>query len=214
MSSLGLERQHPDMEAVSQGRLKYTPAYDALLPYVRRVSVEDDVSLLTPGEYLADSSELIQMLRKGHQGIQLDTESWDRLITWIDLNAPCHGTWNDVFPVPEKSDQRRSELRQEYGGPYEDPEAVPDNPQPEIRPLARQLRDQAHKETDVVGYPFGWEQVKRIQAAFGEAGKQIDLGQDIVLELVRVPAGSFVMGDPGGQPDEYPAAKVVIDNPY
>ena len=34
--------------------------------------------------------------RKGHHHVQLDTEAWDRLTTWIDLNAPCHGTWSEA----------------------------------------------------------------------------------------------------------------------
>ena len=106
--------------------MKYTPAYDALIPYVRRVGIEDDVSLLVPGEYHADTSELVQMLRKGHHGVRLDAEAWDRLVTWIDLNAPCHGTWGEVYPIPDGAHQRRMELRKAYGGPPEDPEAIPD----------------------------------------------------------------------------------------
>ena len=113
------------MRADTQGILKYTPAYDALLPYLRRVGIEDDVSLLTPGEYHADTSPLIQMLRKGHQGVQLDAESWDRLVTWIDLNAPCHGTWGEVYPIPDGAHERRMALRRQFGGPKEDPEEIP-----------------------------------------------------------------------------------------
>ncbi len=81
-------RLHKDMMRDTGGKMTYTPAYDVLIHYVRRVGVEDDVSLLTPGEYHADTSELIQMLQQGHHGVQLDVESWDRLVTWIDLNWP------------------------------------------------------------------------------------------------------------------------------
>ena len=38
-----------------------------------------------------DDAELIQLLRAGHQGVNLTTEDWDRLITWIDLNTPAQG---------------------------------------------------------------------------------------------------------------------------
>jgi len=79
--------------------------------------------VLVPGEFLAGTSPLIQMLRKNHHGVQLNAEALDRLVTWIDLNAPCHGTWNEVFPVPDGAHQRRLELRKLYGGPSEDAEA-------------------------------------------------------------------------------------------
>lgn len=78
-----------------------------------------------PGEYHADTSPLIQMLRKGHHGVQLDAESWDRLVTWIDLNAPCHGTWGEVYPIPDGAHERRMALRRQFGGPKEDPEEIP-----------------------------------------------------------------------------------------
>ena len=102
-------RMHPTHKALYGGRVKYTPAYEALLPYIRRVNIGDDVSLLRPGHYHADTSELVQMLQNGHYGVSLDEESWNRLITWIDLNGPCHGTWQDVFnmPVPDGAHKRR-----------------------------------------------------------------------------------------------------------
>ena len=42
------------------------------------------------------------MLQKGHYGVVLNREAWDRLITWIDLNVPCHGTWHEHQPIPNK----------------------------------------------------------------------------------------------------------------
>ena len=52
--------------------------------------------MLMPMEFHADTTQLVQMLAKGHHGVQLDAEAWDRLITWIDLNAPYHGTWTEI----------------------------------------------------------------------------------------------------------------------
>lgn len=120
-------RLHPIHKEAFDGKVLYTPAYEALLPYVRRVNVGDDVSLLEPGEYHADTSELIQLLKEGHEGIQMDEESWSRLTTWIDLNSPCHGTWNDVYdmPIPAKPNERRWELAKRYGGPTINPDIIP-----------------------------------------------------------------------------------------
>jgi hypothetical protein len=44
-------------------------------------------------------SRLIQVLQAGHQGVQLDRESFDRLVTWIDLNAVYYGTYACVRPA-------------------------------------------------------------------------------------------------------------------
>lgn len=127
LSSLAIQRLHPSLKT-SEGLIRYSPSYEALAPFVRRVGIEDDVSLLVPGEYYADTSPLIQLLGKGHGGIDLDREAWDRLFTWIDLNAPCHGTWHEAFPIPENKDRRRLELQRAFGGPADDPEAIPPTP--------------------------------------------------------------------------------------
>ena len=70
-------------------------SYEILQRYVRRPGAESDYHLLPPMEYHADTSELIQMLQKGHHGVQLDSEAWDRLVTWCDLNVPYHGNWGE-----------------------------------------------------------------------------------------------------------------------
>jgi hypothetical protein len=65
LTKLGATRLHPVVrEALGGTKVKYTPAYEALIPYIRRVNIEDHVGLLVPGEYHADTSELIQMLSK------------------------------------------------------------------------------------------------------------------------------------------------------
>jgi formylglycine-generating enzyme required for sulfatase activity len=124
---LDFTRMHPIHKEKFDNKVLYTPAYEMLLPYIRRVNIGDDVSLLEPGEYHADTSELIQLLKEGHHGIQMDVESWSRLTTWIDLNGPCHGTWNDVYsmPIPDQPNERRWELAKLYGGPEINPDLIP-----------------------------------------------------------------------------------------
>ncbi len=207
MSTLGRYRQHPEMKRVSGDRMKYTPAYDALLPYIRRVGIEDDVALLVPGTYRADSSELIQMLRNGHKGVQLDAESWQRLITWIDLNAPCHGSWNDAFPVPEKADVRRREMAERFAGLTHDPEKRVAVPAPGVRRMPR--RDVAAAlpsdapECVIIAEPEWAPEYQRVP-----------LDDGIVVELARIPAGEFRMGDPGGRYNERPAHRVRIAHSF
>ncbi len=127
LSALAVQRLHPSLKPC-EGFVRYTPSYEVLAPLVRRVGIEDDVSLLVPGEYYADTSPLIQLLAKGHGGVRLDREAWERLFTWIDLNAPCHGTWHEAFPIPENIHKRRMELLRLFGGPADDPEQIPPTP--------------------------------------------------------------------------------------
>ncbi len=48
----------------------------------------------------------------------------------------------------------------------------------------------------------------------GEVTRTLDLGGGVTMELVRIPAGEFVMGDPAGAPDEQPCAAVTIAAPF
>ena len=123
MDEVGVETC--DLSERHQQHIRFTPAYEALHPYVRRGGSESDGHMLLPYEFHADTSELVQMLRKGHYGVELDPEAWDRLITWIDLNVPCHGTWHEVYPIPFEGRERRLEYFKLYAGIEEDYEAIP-----------------------------------------------------------------------------------------
>ena len=91
--------------------------------------------LLTPMEFHADTTRLVRMLRKGHHGVKLDDEAWDRLVTWIDLGTPAHGTWREIvgddLVLPQR-DRRRAMMKR-YAGRDEDPEALDELQQQSIR---------------------------------------------------------------------------------
>jgi hypothetical protein len=44
------------------------------------------------------ASRLVEVIRSGHQGVTLDRESFDRIVTWIDLNAPYYPTYASAYP--------------------------------------------------------------------------------------------------------------------
>lgn len=91
---------------------RFSLAYHTLHPYVRRPGLEATMHLLPPREFEASTSQLVQMLRKGHESVKLSAEDWDRLITWIDLNVPYSGDWTEAYPpAPENLMRRREELR-------------------------------------------------------------------------------------------------------
>jgi len=220
LTRLGQNRLHPVVRQAFGGVwIKYTPAYEVLVPYIRRVNVEDHVGLLVPGEYHADTSELIQMLRKGHYGVKLDTEAWDRLVTWIDLNGPCHGTWSDVGPIPEGAAQRRRELQALHNGPKEDPEAIPEIPRPAVWSVAK--KDPKQDKVRVgLAPPRAAEcnggaspTLRHIEGTTGTSKKTIEV-DGVTITLIRIPAGTFVMGDPENRTDEGPAASVKITRDF
>jgi hypothetical protein len=44
------------------------------------------------------ASRLVEVIRQGHYDVSLDPESFDRLVTWIDLNAPYYPTYASAYP--------------------------------------------------------------------------------------------------------------------
>ncbi len=50
------------------------------------------VKVLPPMSWGSHRSRLVDMLRHGHNGVKLDDESFDRIVTWIDLNIPYYPT--------------------------------------------------------------------------------------------------------------------------
>ncbi len=56
----------------------------------------DNKSARSWGSY---PSKMIQMLRSGHKDVQLTREEFDRLATWIDLNAPYYPSYASANPA-------------------------------------------------------------------------------------------------------------------
>ena len=47
-------------------------------------------------------SRLMQVLAKGHYGVQLAADDWQALACWIDCNAPFYGDWENIIVGPAK----------------------------------------------------------------------------------------------------------------
>jgi len=209
----------PSQRVPSAFQMHFTPSYTALRRFVHTPTLESDAHMLSPRDFHADTSKLIQILRDGHYGVRLDPEAWDRLITWIDLNAPAHGTWAEVVAhVPAKAARvapgaaRRREMNRRYVGIDEDPEAVyptavlspvfdADVEAPSVQAL---FKDETKGPT---------ERPNPLPVAEFES-KAVTLAEGVTLDLVRIPAGSFTMGSERGYANERPAHPVVIDETF
>ncbi len=174
---------------------KFSLPYAQLHRFVRRPGIESDLHMLSPMDFHADTTELVQILRRGHHGVDLDRESWDRLITWIDLNAPYHGTWSEIIE-PQRARpvvQRRRELERAYGGIDVDWE--------EIHPVARLAAPNSPPAGRVDGLdthnPSGHPPSPAVNppADSPPLTRTVDLGNGVTMELILVPAGSLVGED-------------------
>jgi hypothetical protein len=75
-----------------------------------------------PKDYFAHGGKLAQLLVEGHESVEvdLDPESRQRIVDWLDLNAQFYGTysWNkDEWrrPDPEGEKALRAHIRRRFG---------------------------------------------------------------------------------------------------
>ena len=185
----GERRRPPNSENITMGTLSFTPSYFELRKYVRGHTMEGDIHVLMPTEHRANTTRLVQMLKKGHHGVELEPEAWERLYAWIDLNTPCWGTWGEATErkeIPQK-DRRMATLNHYAGVEMDDPETIypvtytPQNP----KPATKVEQKPAHAVT-CAGWPFEPQEAARCEVG--------------TVKLRRIPAGQFVMGDPEGHP--------------
>lgn len=214
----GKETDRPDFANITRegkdGQLSgYPHSYISLHPYVRRNGPEGDYHLLTPLEFHANTSKLVQMLEKGHHNVKLDAESWDRINTWIDMNVPCHGTWSEVRPVPSNYIQRRREMEKLYANVEINLEKLHHKADYDDKYVAPEpLSEIPEKTLHAANWPFNTEEAKSMQT--GNATSSLSLGNRITLELTKIPAGEFIMGSRDGAVDERPRTKARIGKSF
>ena len=207
----------PRNELVGKFAGVFEPSYVELRRHVRVGGFESDIHLLPPREFHVSTSPLFQMLRKGHHGVELDAESLDRLTTWVDLNTPCHGTWQDIVGSRQTrgDNARRLALRQRYGGDTADPEVYPVTVSMAAVPSGDDTNKKPKPEIpELTGWPMDAGVARDLQKACGETARSLGLGGGVTLDLVRVPAGRFVMGDAEGHPDEWPPNVVEVSKEF
>lgn len=165
-------------------------SYYQLRRYVRAMTKESQMPAHPAYDFHADSELLVQILQRGHYGVELDPESWDKLVVWIDLNCPYNGSWGEMIrdnPALVKSQfSRREELRKLYAPSSEqlddDPnEPAEANPEP-TSPLRVRFSSVMKEEADAA-----FEKVE------GESCS-VALTEDVALELVTLAGASISVG--------------------
>jgi formylglycine-generating enzyme required for sulfatase activity len=180
---------------------KFTTSYFNLFRYTRHSGQESEMPLLTPMEFHAGTSELIMMLEKGHYGVSLGHEAMDRLITWVDLNRPYHGTWEDICGEKAvQAERRRAVMRQRYAGLEEDHNLV-------HAAFSLQTVSPMRKQKKTPQPPSAEPRVGPVPK---NNTLRLPLDDKHAMDMVYVPAGSFVMGSEKGYPDESPSSSVEI----
>ncbi|MDO5462916.1 MAG: SUMF1/EgtB/PvdO family nonheme iron enzyme [bacterium] len=190
----------------------FSKSYIALHPYVRRNGPEGDYHVLTPLEFNVHTSDLWQRLKKGHQGVQLTAEEWDRFATWMDLNVPYFGTWSEHGSRQEYITKRREYERRMTNNLSTttssfDPEKIVNPYVPGAvafeAPTGPRLDKQAPAPTLATKAP-----------AKATDTMDVAIGGDQVLKCVRLPAGQFVMGANNETLAEAPAHVATIEKPF
>lgn len=198
-------------------------SYIALHPYVNRQGPEADIYVMKPYEYHASTSELIKILERGHHGVKLTDDEMKQLTTWIDLNAPCHGSFVDnmVDYCPTNQYDRRIELANKYGNgagvdwrkELSDYTAYLESKGKIVAEKPGKVEKPKYKDVKTAGWPFTPEQAQAMIAQ-GDARKSVEIYPGISINFVRIPAGRFVMGNNERGQNNAPASEVVIDKPF
>lgn len=81
---------------------QFCVSYEELLPFLsvaisNRWDHPDDVVARPPYTYGSQVSELTKILRTGHHDVQLTSEDWERLVTWIDANGVYYDRYESEY---------------------------------------------------------------------------------------------------------------------
>ncbi len=178
----------------------FSNSYYQLRRFVRTWTKESQMPTHRPYEFHADATDLVQLLTygqngRGHYGVELDPESWDKLIAWIDLNAPYNGNWGEILrgnqALVKSQWSRREELRKLYApsvAPLDDDpnEAIEANPLPSSK---ERVRVSYKRNADLAMSTEPREASKKD----GEITR-VALDENVSLELVTIPGANFSVG--------------------
>ncbi len=200
----------------NKGPLKLSTSYVAFHPYVNRQGPEADIAVMRPYEYHASTSEIVKVLKRGHHNVKLSDTEWRTFYNWIDFNAPYHGAFavnpNEFYSCPDPM-ARRIELTNKYANNSgvdwqkeindyaahlgKNGKITPVKPEPEAKIK--------FKDVKAKGFPFTPTAVEH---------KSVEIAPGVKVNFVRIPTGTFVMGNNTHGKLNTPASKVKIDKAF
>lgn len=95
---LGLVFNTSYLELRTKSALRWYPDQNADEKLLVKAVDDGPPEVLPAYAWGSHRSRLVEVIRNGHQDIKLDRESIDRVITWIDMNAPYYGSYASVYP--------------------------------------------------------------------------------------------------------------------
>lgn len=191
------------LEAVKGAPAPGSVAYWNLHPYVRRNGPEGNYLGLAPTEFAVDTSELYQLLKKGHHHVDMPEEDWHRLVTWMDMNAPYLGEW--LGERNENLLKRRYDLHKMFSGVERNYVTMKDS---------RFRRDAgANVSHSGCSVPSPRRENITVPSPQNET-LTLDLGNGVNMAFRRIPSGEFTMGSELETPAEKPVAKVRMEKPF
>ncbi|MDR6241605.1 SUMF1/EgtB/PvdO family nonheme iron enzyme [Aureibacter tunicatorum] len=213
------------LDFVTKEKVEYNnlrKSYLALHPFVNRQGPEADIHVMKPMEYHASTSELIKILKKGHYNVELDSSEWNKLYTWIDLNAPYHGEFKNVNTYANNNQiSRRQELAQKYSNVEVDWQEELTNYEElisgldKIAPIMPKAEDVVKtKKVKVKNWPMDLEQAQKLQQRLQDKELVLEIGNGMSIKFVKIPKGEFAMGSNQGRHDEMPKHKVEIEEEF
>ena len=191
------------LEAVKGAPAPGSVSYWNLHPYVRRNGPEGNYLGLAPTEFFADTSELYQLLKKGHHGVDMPQEDWNRLVTWMDMNAPYLGEW------PGERNEGLLKRRYDLHGRFSRAE----------RNYVT-MKDSLFRRSGGGSIPDAGNSITRAgekSVPVPEPRNEtltVDLGDGVNMTFRRIPAGKFRMGNERETPAERPVSTVGIERPF
>ncbi|MFI3291042.1 MAG: SUMF1/EgtB/PvdO family nonheme iron enzyme [Opitutales bacterium] len=223
----GSKKEMPNFKQVSipWGQKNYSNSYLELHPYVRRPGPESNQNILSPLEFHASTSELIQILEKGHKGVNMDEDSKKILYTWIDLNIPYHGTLGEAYTKASKG--QKGDISAKGNG-------VPDDQETKRQYFMKKYAnrtDYNYEQDDIKysqagrikfnkrGKELTHEKAKTVTAPKfpfkAKEGKSVTVNvEGHKLDFVEIPAGKYVQGSNNSFYDEGPTRLTEIKKPF
>lgn len=190
----------------------FSESYANLHRYVRRPGIESDMDILVPMDVHTDQTELIQILKKGHNGIELSKEDMENIICWIDFNAPYHGRRKDIPESDNNTVKWSVEMRKLYSEMFQTKERETDYVVEYDTSVVRPLQKVIEEGVDSVkNWPMN--RAADVQTWLGCYKKRVEIDNGIFINMIKVPTGRFIMGSTRNE-DEMPKCEVEINRSF